>query len=222
MSDRGVLPPSDGAPSRSTPGTPLPGPLPGPGAAWTVVCFPPPGCGTWRGVDGLAAATVSVAWHADTGCGRALVRSGVLPDRARGLSSWHPAPCTHPAGRFPCDVHLRVDPDEARRPGLVEHADVLVARAPLPRAAACRRVQDLLARHLGCLVAAAPCLDAGGAAVGVRGGTGTLVRVRGARAEPPGAGLTRVTASLVHAWSAAGSPGALCCVAAVPPGAAPR
>ncbi|MFD8608826.1 hypothetical protein [Streptomyces sp. NPDC059631] len=122
-----------------------------------------------------------------------------------------------PSDGLACDVHLRADPDAPGRPELAEHADVLVSRVPLPAPAARARVDDLLARHPGCLVAAVPGVGTG-YVLGVRGVFG----VRGGPADGPGTrhtgpapygtgrhepgpyAATDLAASVLHAWLAAG------------------
>ncbi|MET9142820.1 hypothetical protein [Streptomyces sp. NPDC004042] len=150
--------------------------------------------------------------------GRAFVRADP-PARAPDgrLAPVRPA-CGHPpsgglaSGGLPsdglaCDVHLRADPDAPGPPELAEHADVLVSRVPLPAPAARARVDDLLARHPGCLVAAVPGVGTG-YVLGVRGVFG----VRGGPADGPGTrhtgpapyAATDLAASVLHAWLAAG------------------
>ncbi|GGN04744.1 hypothetical protein GCM10011578_028130 [Streptomyces fuscichromogenes] len=104
-----------------------------------------------------------------------------------------------------CDTHLWVAADATRRTELREHADVLVARMPVPLSAAGRRVRALLAAYPGCLVAAVP--DVGrGCVAGVRDRTGAVGCLR-ATVRGPAAALVhpQPVASVLHAWVASGA-----------------
>ncbi|MEU3984851.1 hypothetical protein AB0F77_33115 [Streptomyces sp. NPDC026672] len=197
---------------------------------WTTVCFPGPGCrgdrlgGAGDGPWGAGAGPwggVGVEWWSPTGRGLAVVRAGT----PSGPAGCCPVPCP----RLPCDTHLWAEADAPHGSPVsppVERADVVCANmesANMESAdvvcadVVCGRgpssVRDLLARHPGCLVAAAPA-PGGAVAVGVRGGAGGpwcgAVR-RG------GAVSVRVVASVTHAWLAAGRhPGTLLSVTPVP------
>jgi hypothetical protein len=113
-------------------------------------------------------------------------------------------------------VHLWADPDTPGPSSLAEHADVLVSRAPLPPAAARRRVRDLLGGHPGCLAAGVPG-STEGCFVAVRDATGGMWCARLDHG-PTGASVAlQVVVSVVHAWTATGgSPGELRAVAPLP------
>ncbi|MFG2777770.1 hypothetical protein ACGFY7_07885 [Streptomyces prunicolor] len=182
---------------------------PGPDAAWATVCFSAqPPCAALRG-DGPADRVSFVGWRSDAADGSALVRSDPLP--SPGDRYPYPAPCPHADGPLGCDVHLWVDADSPGRAGLMEQADVLVSRVPLPLpfASAHRRVRGLLAGHPGCLAAAA--LDtATTCVVGVRDRTGAVSVVRLERSGSAAPLPAHVVGSVVHAWAVSGgSPRAL-------------
>jgi len=194
---------------------------PEPDAGWATVCFrAAPSGAVSRGDDRVSC----VGWRSDTADGSALVRSDPLPSPPERHGDRHgdrhpypyPAPCPHADGPLGCDVHLWVDANSPGRTGLVEQADVLVSRVPLPFASAHRRVRGLLAGHPGCRAAAVPD-TASTCVVGVRERTGAVSVVSFA-------GLARgrerggcddllpahLVASVVHAWVVSGgSPRAL-------------
>ncbi|MFI1825011.1 hypothetical protein ACH41E_00980 [Streptomyces sp. NPDC020412] len=176
-----------------------PGPTGEPAAAWTTVCFHPA-----RSRGRAGGRPVSLVWRSDVARGPVLVRTTAVPDPAgQGAGAAAAGGCPDPrGGRPPCDVHLRADPDGSE---LAHHADVLVARAPLPPSAARRRARELLAAHPGCLVVAVPDVTAG-CVVGVRDGAGGARCVRSRPDGPRAAVPTPLFASVVHAWVVAGSP----------------
>ncbi|MGW0835825.1 hypothetical protein [Streptomyces prunicolor] len=192
------------------------------------MCFSAqPPCAVLRG-DGPADRVSFVGWRSDAADGSALVRSDPLPSPADSpanpsaerhgypypcLSPYpYPAPCPHADGPFGCDVHLWVDADSPERTGLMEHADVLVSRLPLPLASAQRRVCGLLLGHPGCRAAAVPD-TASTCVVGVRERTGAVSFVSFPRLERGGSDdplPAHVVVSVVHAWAVnGGSPRAL-------------
>ncbi|MFI6543107.1 hypothetical protein ACIBO9_07650 [Streptomyces prunicolor] len=191
------------------------------------MCFSAqPPCAVLRS-DGPADRVSFVGWSSDAADGSALVRSDPLPSPAerygyRYRSPYpypYPAPCPHADGPLGCDVHLWVDADSPERTGLVEHADVLVSRVPLPLASAQRRVRGLLLGHPGCRAAAVPD-TASTCVVGVRERTGAVSFVPFARLERGGSDdplPAHVVVSVVHAWAVnGGSPGALRSVVPMP------
>jgi len=147
------------------------------------VCFPP------RNDSGRP----FVLRQAEAACLPVLVRSARLDEEV---------PCGHPPGPLPCDEHIRADPELSEHQTLLELADVLVSGVPLEFEAGLRRVDDLLARHQGCLVAAVPGPRAG-CVIGTRGlgGIRFLWLERGEGGGPTAPGTV---ASVVHAWIAAG------------------
>lgn len=177
----------------------------GPDGAWATVCFRGARSGgvlPGAGPDGPSL----VVWRSATAHGPALVRSDrLLPSAERHVDPY-PSPCRHAPGLLPCDVHLWVDADSPERAELMNHADVLVSRVPLPPGSARRRAHELLAGHPGCLAAAVPGTDTT-CVVGVRGRAGAVSCVRldrggpGPRRIPP-----HVVASVVHAWVVSGGP----------------
>jgi len=201
-------------------GIAAPAPAPGPDAAWATVCFSAqPPCAALRG-DGPADRVSFVGWRSDAADGSALVRSDPLPSPADSSVERHgyrhpypyPAPCPHADGPLGCDVHLWVDADSPERTGLMEQADVLVSRVPMPLASAQRRVRGLLLGHPGCRAAAVPD-TASTCVVGIRERTGAVSFVSFARLERGGSDdplPAHVVVSVVHAWTVnGGSPGAL-------------
>lgn len=212
---------------------------PEPDAGWATVCFrAAPSGAVSRGDDRVS----FVGWRSDVADGSALVRSDPLPLPAdspadssvarhgygHGDRYPYPAPCPHADGPLGCDVHLWVDADSPARTGLMEHADVLVSRVPLPLVSAHRRVRGLLAGHPGCRAAAVPD-TASTCVVGVRERTGAVSvvsvvsfvrlarrrgRERGGCDDPLPA---HVVVSVVHAWAVSGgSPRALRSVVPMP------
>lgn len=189
---------------------------PEPYAAWATVCF----CGAQtdeapRG-DGLDGRSSFVVWRSDAAHGSALVRSDPLLSSAGQQPYSYPSSCSHAPGMLLCDVLLWADADSPERTELMEHADALVSRVPLPPESAHRRVYDLLADHPGCLAAAVPgtatmCL------VGVRDRRGAVAFVR---PEQDGFDVPlppHAVVSVVHAWAVTGgSPRALCSVSPMP------
>ncbi|PWG12391.1 hypothetical protein DF268_16395 [Streptomyces sp. V2] len=150
----------------------------------------------------------TVLWRSNTGHGSALVSAARYDEEA--------VACGHPPGLLPCDEHLRMDPERPEHQPLLDLADVLVSGEPLRFEVALRRVDTLLARHPGCLVAAVPGPGAG-YVIGVRdalGGVRFLWPERGAGGVPAAPGAV---ASVVHAWTAAGrAPDALRSVVPLP------
>ncbi|MFS0697136.1 hypothetical protein [Streptomyces nitrosporeus] len=169
-------------------------------AAWFGVCFRAGGSGAGAGGSVLA------VWTSDTAHGTVRVSSGEPSGPARSGVAGPPARCAHGGGGFPCDVHLRADPDAPFRSGLAHYADVLVGGVPLPASSACRRVHELLTGYPGVLVVAVPVLEPGRALVGVRG-EASGPRLLGTGAFGAG-GLSPAgtAASVMHAWVAAGRP----------------
>ncbi|GAA3774157.1 hypothetical protein GCM10023083_08920 [Streptomyces phyllanthi] len=180
--------------------------LPQPDAAWATVCFRAARTGAVPRGDGLGDRSTLVVWHSDTAHGPALVRSDPLPLSAVGQHAYPypgPSPCPHAPGPLPCDVHLWVDADSPERTELMEHADVLVSRVPLPPVSAHRRVRELLAGHPGCLAAAVPdtamiCV------IGIRDRTGAVSFVRPERCGPGALVPPHAVVSVVHTWAVSG------------------
>jgi hypothetical protein len=115
-----------------------------------------------------------------------------------------------------CDAHLWVDPDSPERTALMEHADVIVSRVPLPPRAAHERVRELLTDHHGCLAAAVPD-TATMCGVGVRDRAGAVSFVRLDRGGSDAPIPPHVVVAVVHAWVVSGgSPRALRSVAPMP------
>ncbi|MFD4561036.1 hypothetical protein ACFWP5_43115 [Streptomyces sp. NPDC058469] len=196
---------------------------PEPDAAWATVYFraaPPGEVLRGDGSDDRASfvdwRSDFVVWRSDAAHGSALVRSDPLPSSAERHAYPYPPLCPHAVGPLPCDVHLWVDADSPGRTELMEHADVLVSRVPLPLASAHRRVRGLLAGHPGCLAAAV--LDTTTrCVVGVRDRTGAVSFVRPERGGSDVPLPPHVVVSVVHAWAVSGgSPRALRSVVAMP------
>lgn len=179
--------------------------LPEPDAGWATVCFGGASDLRFPQGHGPDEAAFFVVPHSDTAYGPVLVRSVPLPEPTAERVYPHASLCPHLPGPVPCDVHLWVDADSSERTALMEHADVLVSRVPLPAVSAHRRVGMLLASHPGCLAAAVPD-TAMVCVVGVRDRSGTVSFVRprwcgyGAQVPP------HAVASGVHAWAVSGRP----------------
>ncbi|KUN78005.1 hypothetical protein [Streptomyces griseoruber] len=192
-------------------------------AAWTTVCFDGAAAASWDGPSaGPGRATARVRWRAHPAHGTLLVRRDPLSGTAGGLTHPGPPPCPHPPGRFPCDVQLWAAAGDPRTVRLAEYADVLVSRVESPPWEARRRVDELLLRHPGCLVAGVPesgtrCL------VGVRDRTGALRYARPELRGPRVRSAVHLVASVLHAWVVAGgAPESLGSLAAGADGAGPR
>nr|WSY53156.1 hypothetical protein OG999_25535 [Streptomyces sp. NBC_00886] len=189
---------------------------PEPDAVWATVCFRVGRTGGVLPGEGPDERSSLVVWRSHAGHGPALVRSDPLPLSTRRLAYPYPSSCSHASGPLPCDVHLRVDAGSPARTGLLEHADVLVSRVPLPPRSACRRVHRLLADHPGCLAAAVPD-TAAGCVVGIRDRTGAVSFVRPERGGADAPTSPHVIVSVVHAWVVSGgSARALRCVVPMP------
>ncbi|MEU1511110.1 hypothetical protein ABZ490_02960 [Streptomyces sp. NPDC005811] len=173
-------------------------------AAWTTVCFDGTAAAPWAGPPtGPGRATDRVRWRAHSAHGTLLVCREPLSGTAGGLTPPGPPPSPHPPGPLRCDVQLCAVAGDPRTARLAEYADVLVSRVESPPGEARRRVDELLLRHPGCLVAGVPesgtrCL------AGVRDRTGGL---RYARPELRGirvGSAVHLVASVLHAWVVAG------------------
>ena len=182
---------------------------PEPDAGWVTVCFRAVRKGRVSRGDGFDDRSSFVVWRSDTAHGPALVRSDPLPSSAGDRAYPYPSACPHALGPLPCDVHLWVDADGPERTELMEHADVLVSRVPLPPVSAHRRVRELLAGHPGCLAAAVPdtalvCV------VGVRDRRDAVSFVWPDRCGSDAPVPPQTVVSVVHAWVVSGgSPRAL-------------
>ncbi|MFD7899815.1 hypothetical protein [Streptomyces sp. NPDC059743] len=143
----------------------------------------------------LVSVLACIIWWSETGRSLVSVRLDATPASA--------GDCPYLSDHRVCDVHLWVDPDAPSAVGRAEHADVLVAHAPLPPAAARRSADELIARYPGALVVAVPDSE-NGCVLAVRGsGNGTLSAWLGAGKSccpaPP-----QAVASVVHTWLVAG------------------
>ncbi|MGW0756920.1 hypothetical protein ACWD1Y_10590 [Streptomyces sp. NPDC002814] len=188
----------------------------GPDAAWATVCFRVARSGGAIRGDGSQDRATAVVWRSGPAHGPALVRCDRLPPFAGQHAYPYPSLCRHAPGPLPCDVHLWVDADSPERTELVEHADALVSRVPLPPERAHRRVREMLADHPGCLAAAVPDTTAM-CVVGMRGRTGAVSFVRPDRGGSDTPLPPHEVVSVVHAWVVSGgSPQALRSIAPMP------
>lgn len=181
----------------------IPAPRRDPQVSWATVCFHTTGITV--PYSAALGRTSLLGWRTEPEHGLVVVRSDALPRPVAGTVPEQIQSCPHFVDGHPCDVHLRAVAESFEGLDLSEQADVLVGRAPLPAAEAGRRVEDLLARYPGCLVAAVPVLNAG-CLVGLRDKSGRVFIIRPESDRPGGTVSPETAASVLHAWVSGGRP----------------